>query len=211
MADYIYSTKNYKKLLLVDETTDQRFIRKYISGLNRSGFERYNNKTNRVDTIEYEIFEDLEDKEYLWEVRDEEVSSGSGSDKWVIVNQKLRTELIAYIRYKTDSKGKRVNLDDIVSKEAFSPEKNGVDDFPNDIFGYIENVYEENDDNGDFYYEDFLSNRSKTLLTVKDVLKIKKGAEIYVLQPQHYGILLLTKDDFMFSDMDEPLGYFGVH
>jgi hypothetical protein len=50
MAEYLLSTKNYKKLLLTDTNTSTDFILKYISVLNHPGFTRYSASENRKYT-----------------------------------------------------------------------------------------------------------------------------------------------------------------
>jgi hypothetical protein len=52
MVEYLYSTKNYKKLLLVDEKTSLLFEPKYVSGINIPGFTRYNYEKGRKSTQE---------------------------------------------------------------------------------------------------------------------------------------------------------------
>jgi hypothetical protein len=51
MVDYLYSTKNYKKLL-TDTNTSTDFIANYISGINYPGFTRYLVSENRKYTTE---------------------------------------------------------------------------------------------------------------------------------------------------------------
>jgi hypothetical protein len=60
MVEYLYSTKNYKKLILTDTTTSLSFLPKYISGIVNSSFDRYNLKetvkSTEKDPIRNHIF-----------------------------------------------------------------------------------------------------------------------------------------------------------
>jgi ankyrin repeat protein len=51
MVEYLYSTKNYKKLLLTDVEVNGSFVSKYISGITVSDFTRYNLKIDRKSTL----------------------------------------------------------------------------------------------------------------------------------------------------------------
>jgi hypothetical protein len=71
MAEYIYSTKNYKEILLINTCTSTDFIAKYISGLNYTGFTRYliseNRKyttVKRLKTEESYLYKILEGEEF---------------------------------------------------------------------------------------------------------------------------------------------------
>jgi hypothetical protein len=65
--EYIYSTKNYKKLLFTDSGTGTYFTSKYISGLSIPGFDRYNLETSRKLSLKSNIWliaTDDKDDEY---------------------------------------------------------------------------------------------------------------------------------------------------
>ncbi len=142
----------------------------------------------------------------IWENDTRPAVSGSGSDKWFIVDEKLweackdaimKKRGMMYYKKKSYFDTESGEYEPYVVERLFRLAcgyNEDLDDYPKDALGD----------------EGFAKIYPETLLRMNDVYEILKGREIEVLEPQLYTTLLLTKNDFMFEgETDEDnVGYF---